>query len=533
MNALVDLWMSPDEHLFHIVQSDDLVLKQSGEAVWFQLIKNIFQNHQLFHSIAVRYYRALFLFNQEATTDYKQRKKKQLESEETKQEGRLRLLFDRPTAGNEKASNLFPTLTLPPTTPLENENEIRPGKVPSRFAGRKGKDFFSIYAAFSGTQAMGMDATAENVHDNLKANPAFARACNFTQPTHKCERSTDIPSIRKLQQFDQIMSENGLWSEAKNKAITQNFDDKIIVPEKNLVHDTTHHIAFSGFETIKYTDENGKACKKSQSHVTKTCSCSDKENCSHTWEQVDEGAGTVVKKHNVFYWAHKSSVIGFPDQGFPLDAQAMTDAANHDSSSIIPSMTRLQSNFPQVVEKAENLLDDSAADDPKIKKAVKDQFGLDLRCPVNPRRRKTLTHKELPKAMASLTPTGTLRCLADKEMDYLGVRLNHGYYYGPPRDELHQISCATCPLKPQCCHADNTKGRHVTIPFDKLPAISPEDPPMAKRFKKLMKKRPAVERMIYRLKCTLGDRYLSKRGNHNYQASLDKAMLVLHLLLRL
>ena len=101
MNALVDLWMSPDEHLFHIVQSDDLVLKQSGEAVWFQLIKNIFQHHQLFHSIAVRYYRALFLFNQEATTDYKQRKKKQLESEETKQEGRLRLLFDRPTAGND------------------------------------------------------------------------------------------------------------------------------------------------------------------------------------------------------------------------------------------------------------------------------------------------------------------------------------------------------------------------------------------------------------------------------------------------
>ena len=58
MNALVDLWMSPDEHLFHIVQSDDLVLKQSGEAVWFQLIKNIFQHHQLFHSIAVRYYRS-------------------------------------------------------------------------------------------------------------------------------------------------------------------------------------------------------------------------------------------------------------------------------------------------------------------------------------------------------------------------------------------------------------------------------------------------------------------------------------------
>lgn len=532
MNALVDLWMSPEEHLFHIVDSDDLVLKQSGEAVWFELIQNIFQNYQLYQSIAVRYYRALILFNQEATTDHRQRKKKQHTTEETKQEGCLRLLFDRPTAGNDNAPNLFPTLTLPSTTPLKNETEIRPGKVPSRFAGRNPKDFFSLYAAFCGTQAMGRDATAENVYDNLTANPSFARACNFTLPTHNSELSTDIPSIRKLQQFDQIMTENGLWSEAKNKVINQNFKDKTIVPEKNIVHDTTHHIAFSGFETIQYTDENGKPCKKSQSHITKTCSCSDKEHCPHRWELADEGAGTVVKKHNVFYWAHKASIIGLADQGIPLIAQAMKDAASHDSSSIIPSMTLLNHHFPQVVEHAENLLDDSAADDPKIKKALKQQLDVNLRCHVNPRRRRTLKQEELPKAMASLTPTGTLRCLAGHQMDYLGIRRNIGYYYGPPRDELNEMICSTCPLKPQCCHIDNHTGRHVIIHFDKLPNLSGQDPPMAKRFQKLMKKRPSVERMIYRLKCILGDRYLSKRGNHNYQASLDKAMLVLHLLLR-
>jgi len=532
MNALVDLWMSPDENLFHIVESDDLVLNQSEEAVWFQLIRNLFQNYKQLHSFAVLYYRFLFLFNQKAITGYRQRKKDQEETDESKQEGRLRLLFDRPTAGNKNTAKLFSTVSPPEVPPLKDENEIRPGKVPSRFAGRKPKDFYSMYAAFCGTQAMGVDATPENVYNNLTGNPSFARACNFTQPTPNSESSTDIPRLRKLEQFDQIMTENGLWSEAKNKTITQNFQQKIIVPEKNIVHDTTHHFAFSGFETVHYPDKNGKPCKKSQCYTSKNCSCDDKSSCSHLWELVDEGAGTVVKKHNMFHWAHKSSIVGLPDQGVPLIVQAMTDAASHDSSSIIESLSLLNDHFPKVVETAENLLDDSAADDPKLKDAVKKTFQLDLRCHVNPRRRKTLTSDDLPKGMLSLTATGTLRCQAGHEMTYRCIRQGLGYYYDSPTDELQKDVCSSCPFKPECCHIDNAKGRNVIIPFGKLPAISPEDPPMARRFQTLMKKRPSVERMIYRLKCTLGDRYLSKRGNHNYQASLDKAVLVFHLLLR-
>ena len=252
MNALVDLWISPEESLFHIIESDDLVLFESEEAVWFELIRNIFRNYQQFHSIAVLYYRCLFLFNQKATTGYRQRKKDRQATDESKQEGRLRLLFDRPTAGNKNVPNLFVTVRPPALPSLEDEIKIRPGKVPSRLAGRKPKDFFSMFAAFCGTQAMGMDATPENVYNNLTGNPSFARACNFTQVTPNSESFTDIPRLRKLEQFDQIMTENGLWSEAKNKTIIQNLDEKIIVPEKNIVHDTTHHFAFSGFETVQY-----------------------------------------------------------------------------------------------------------------------------------------------------------------------------------------------------------------------------------------------------------------------------------------
>jgi len=533
MNALADLWIAPDEKLFHIIESDDLILEQSDDAVWFQLVKSIFEQWQQYLPIAVEYYQALYQFNQNGTTDYQQRKAQQQKNSESKEEAQLLFLLDRPTAGNDDKPKVFESLTPPKTSYSVDENAIRPGQVPSRLYGRKPKDFFSMYAAFCATQVMGIEATAENVNNYLTGNPSFARACNFTQPNSQKERFTDIPSLRKLEQFDQIMTENGIWNEAKNNVIEENLKNKTIVPEKNLVHDTTHHIAFSGFETVPYTDENGKNKKKSQSHMTKVCSCPDKQTCSHSWELADDGAGTVVKKHNVFYWAHKASIIGLPDQGIPLVAQAMNDAASHDMTSIVESMELLKKLFPEVAEEAVNLLDDSAADDPKLKASVKEQFDVTLRCPVNPRRSKTLKADQLPKAMISLTPRGILRCIAGHEMEYLGSRTSSSSFcYGPPCDEQGKIKCNDCPLKSECCHTDNSNGRHVNIPFGKLSNISFEDPPMAKRFQKLMKKRPSVERMIYRLKCILGERYLSKRGNQNYQATLDKSMLVLHLLLR-
>ena len=110
--------------------------------------------------------------------------------------------------------------------------------------------------------------------------------------------------------------------------------------------------------------------------MTKKCSCPCKEDCHHPWELSDEGAGTVVKKHNLYHWAHKSTIIGLPDQGIPIISQAMTDGASHDSTSIIESMNILTQRFPEIAKEADNLLDDSAADDPKLKKLVEDKFDI-------------------------------------------------------------------------------------------------------------------------------------------------------------
>ena len=74
--------------------------------------------------------------------------------------------------------------------------------------------------------------------------------------------------------------------------------------------------------------------------------------------------------------------------------------------------------------------------------------------------------------------------------------------------------------------------RKNTVSFDTLGHIDPNDPPMAKRFKAIMTRRPSVERMIKRLKCDLGDDRLSKRGNESFQAYLDKTIIAYHLLIR-
>ena len=104
----------------------------------------------------------------------------------------------------------------------------------------------------------------------LKSNPSFARVCGFI-PRHIRDEycSEHIPSLRKLEQFDQIMRENGIWAKIKVEEVKENIKSGVIRKENELVGDTTHYYAYSGFETVVYKDEKGKEQKKSQSKVTK------------------------------------------------------------------------------------------------------------------------------------------------------------------------------------------------------------------------------------------------------------------------
>ena len=134
--------------------------------------------------------------------------------------------------------------------------------------------------------------------------------------------------------------------------------------------------------------------------------------------------------------------------------------------------------------------------------------------------------------MKKLTVYGNLVCSADFEMDYKGVRNEtEKFIYQAPLDANEISVCDSCEQKPVCCPTAE-KGRIVQVSFDMLSHIDPQDPPMAKRFKATMKRRPSVERMIKRLKCDLSDDRLKKRSNASFQAYLDKTMTAFHILLR-
>jgi len=174
----------------------------------------------------------------------------------------------------------------------------------------------------------------------------------------------------------------------------------------------------------------------------------------------------------------------------------------------------------------------SACDDATLKQRFHDELGIELKASFNPWRNKAIM-EDLPHGIAKITPYGVPICLAGHEMDYQGIRYaTETLIYRAPQGDDGLSVCIGCPERPQCCNRSTAPGRTITVSLDTLKQIDPGDPPMAKRFKAMMARRPSVERMIKRLKCDLGDDRLSKRGNASFQAYLDKTMISYHLLIR-
>ena len=511
--------------LIHTIDEDDQLLLNSPDAQWYRILK--YFPDMDYRQIATDYYNSLYHFNKTRAMD----RGDQHVNDEDKQQATQRLLFERATM-NDSTPIIFEQNSIPPIEQIVTPEQIAPGITPNRIGGKKPKCFFGMFKSFTGASIMGFAPEPENVHALLTSNLSFARVCGFV-PKGADENYwyQYVPSLRKLEQFDQIMTEYGLWSKAKWDHVRENIDNRIIQKENELVGDTTHYHAHSKFETVKYTDSKGKAKTKSQSKSTKRCRCPDVNNCPHPWELADEGSGTIVKAHNRYIWGHKASILGLPLQGIPLDAVAVSDAATHDGETIYPHVVRLFENLPQVHSWIDTVLYDGAADTQGLKDKFDEDFSIRLRASLNPRRRKSVT-ANMPRGMEKITPYGTLYCRAGYEMDYKGMRYeSEKFIYHAPLDDKGCSVCLSCEKKSTCCRLSK-KGRVVTLPFSVLPHIDPKDPPMAKRFKAMMTHRPSVERMIKRLKCDLSDDRLKKRGNAAFQAYLDKTMIAFHILLR-
>lgn len=533
MKITEDFLKSNTIPLIHVVDEDDLVLSESADAVWFTILSNFPWSDYV--GFAADYYDALYQFNLKEAEKRSEKGKSSNEGSESEEEAALRLLFDRATMQKTKEGKipvLFEQKVEEIKTGSVDVNELVPGRVPERFAGRKPKCFFAMFKAFLGTSLMGLPPEPEHVYMMLSSNPSFLRVCGFVLKMKNKEYShLHVPSLRKLEQFDQIMTLSGLWDKIKLQEVKSNLEDKTIKYEKELVGDTTHYHAYSGFETVEYHDENGKECKKSQSKTTKKCRCENRETCSHDWTLADDGAGTVVKSNNKMHWAHKASIIGFPVQGIPLDARAVSDASTNDGLTFYPHVKSLFEMMPELASHVGRVLYDSACCSKELKKKFHDDLGVMLKASFNPRRKGNVT-VGLPRGIELITPYGEPRCFAGYSMEYIGIRYeNDKFIYRSPFDADGEPVCNSCEMK-EYCSPNSETGRTITISFDALPQIDPNDPPMSKRFKAIMTRRPSVERMIKRLKRDLGDDRLTKRGNSSFQAYLDKTMIAYHILLR-
>jgi len=537
--------------LIHIVESDDLHLERQEDILWFHLLRNF--PWRFLRPTAARYYEALWQFNVRQAQVRRERETVLAANPETQCEATMRLLFERATlcedapALHEVPASAAPQIHV-------NPNDLRPGRPPQRWAGKKPKCFFALLKAFVGVMARGRPAEPEIVYAELQSNPSYARTCGFTLPDPNGPyRQSDMPSLRKLEQFDQIMTDSGLWGDAALDQVARNLKTGCIQVESTVVHDTTHYHAYSGMQVVELPQaaepsenssttqpatkevkpgKKGKTAKKARtkSHpkTTKRCRCKDRQHCPHPWINADEGAGTVVKSTGKMYWAHKASTLCFPRQQVLLDAVAMSDAASHDSKSILPHLERLFTQHPDLRGIIQRVLDDGAADDEKLKAAAQKQWGVQLVAPINPRGRRPIGD-DLPRGVDHITPTGTPVCQAGYPLDFLGCRHDTKHFlFRAPDDAQGVPVCQDCALR-DGCYRGHKGARQITVPFTRLPWIDPKFPQLSRRFAKVMAKRTAIERLHKLMKYDYGDERLTKRGNASFQARLDKTLLAMHM----
>jgi hypothetical protein len=370
----------------------------------------------------------------------------------------------------------------------------------------------------------------EEVAEELRSNPGFARTCGFTLPyPHKGYRQSDIPSLRKLEQFDQIMTQHKLWQKAAVGQVADNLKSGRLSSSPTLVHDTTHYQAFSSRQTVEIpakdqtSSKSKKPKRKSHPLSTKNCRCQDRANCHHPWVSADEGAGTVVKSGGEMHWAHKASTFSFSaresKQEILLDAVAMTDAASNDSQSLLPHLQRIRTLYPDL--KIQRLLDDSAADHQHLKDTLARDFGIELLVSPNPRGRQPL-QKNIPRGINHIRSAGTPVCAQGLPFDFLGCRHSSKHFlFRAPLDPQGIPVCQTCPRKSACCRNGSAR-RQIVVTFDRLPWIDPGFPQISRRFHKAMAQRTVIERIHKLMKYDYGDDRLTKRGNAAFRPGWTK-----------
>jgi len=506
-------------------EPDDYVIENNPDVTYSKILDKF--DFNLFQDEETHYYQALADFNRKLVKKLKERKNQQQAQKKavSKDDAYQELLFEM----IEQQSTKTILFKLPAIT-IEDIHHNYTG------AGRKPKNFYALVKAFLGVSYMGLKNSPEVVHSQLINNPSFARKCGFKYIIDDETRhhQHNIPSRRKLQQFDQIMNLYGIWDNMKWKMVKQNLTDNTVAIEQDLAFDPSHVEANSRFTVVETQTDHGKKIKKAVGKLSKRCACSDKNNCPHEWEVTDHGCGVVVKSPSEKYWAHKASFVGFPKSHVPIDAAAVNYAATNDGQTLIPHLQRLKQQVPFVIEKIDRVIADGPFNTAANKNFVSETIGAILYTPINAKNI-NVPSAETIKGIDHFTKNGVPICHAGLPLEMKGRELTkQRYIWGPPLGDSKDkpiVACSHCLLKKDCC--PNSQGRTLRTNASDFSQIDWDNPQHLARWKKHYRKRTAIERMIKIIKVDYCVEHFHKRDSLNFQGHLDKAMLALHILLSL
>ncbi len=508
-------------------EPDDYVLENNPDVIYAKVLDKF--DFHLFRDEANKYYQSLADFNRKLSKKSKNKKRdhnsqitKSIKKDDIYQE----LLFEILEQDTSQKTVLFMLPSIEFDTNDLNRNP--------KGAGRSPKEFYALAKSFLGITYMGLKNNPKTVYSQLINNPPFARKCGFKyvidECTKKCQHT--VPSLRKMEQFDQIMNLYGIWAKMKWKIANQNLSDGTVAIESDLAFDPSHVEGNSQFTTVETTDKNGKKQKRAIGRLSKRCSCSDKETCKHKWNVTDQGCGVVVKTQQKKYWAHKASFVGFPTSHIPIDAVAVSYASSNDGQTLKPHLQRLQQHMPIVINKTKRVIADGPFNTKTNKDFVKDEIGAVLYAPINPKNVKVPSAKHI-KGIDHFTKNGVPICDAGLPLEMKGRELSkHRYIWGSPMMEIKHKklpACLFCLMKNKCC--PDSRARTLRTAASDFPQIDWDNPQHLSRWKKQYKKRTAIERIIKTIKVDYCVEHFDKRDSLNFQGHLDKAMLALHILL--
>jgi hypothetical protein len=507
-------------------EPDDYVIDHNPEVTYTKVLEKFDFNR--FQAEQRRYYQALADFNRKLGNKMKEKKNQQHHPNKSvnKDEAYQELLFELLEQPPSPKNILFEI----PSLDMDDIHHNPKG------AGRKPKNFYGLVNAFLGVSYMGLKNSPDVVYSQLINNPSFARKCGFKYiidaDTKLCQHN--IPSLRKLEQFDQIMNLYGIWDQMKWNMVAQNLTDGTVAVEPDLAFDPSHVEAHSSFTVAETEAADGNKVKKAVGKMSKRCSCIDKEQCHHDWEVTDQGCGVVVKSNNKKYWAHKASFVGFPKSQVPLDAAAVNYAATNDGQTLIPHLKRLKQHVPVVINQVDRVMADGPFNTKTNRDFVRDEIGAVLYTPINAKNINVPSAAGL-KGIDHFTKNGVPICDAGLPLAMKGREFTQQrYIWGAPvitSKNQTVVACSRCLLKQHCC--PHGQGRTLRTNASDFPQIDWDNPQHLARWKNQYRKRTAIERMIKIIKVDYGVEHFQKRDSLNFQGHLDKAMLALHILLSL